>query len=63
MTTTCISVREDVLEAMRRLAELRRQRRGGVGRASVSETLSDLALAELERVGAAAKRKRGRADA
>ena len=52
LTTTCISVRPDVLDAMRRLAELKREQQGGFGRASVSATLSDLAIAELKRLDA-----------
>lgn len=59
-TTTCIRVRRDVLRAMKRLAELKRAQRGGVGRASVSATLSDLAVAELARLEAQAL---GRTDA
>jgi hypothetical protein len=61
--TTCIRVRPDVLSAMRKLAEIKRAQAGGFGRASVSHVLSDLAVAELARVEAQAKRKRGRVDA
>jgi hypothetical protein len=62
LTTTCISVRPDVLDAMRRLAELKREQQGGFGRASVSATLTALALAELERLEAR-PRKGARRDA
>lgn len=59
--TTCIRVRPDVLEAMRKLALLKREQ-AGFGRPSVSGVLSDLALAELARVEAQAK-TRSRTDA
>jgi hypothetical protein len=67
LTTTCISIRPDVLDAMKRLAELKWEQQGGFGRASVSATLSALALAELERLEAeqpeAKPKKRGARDA
>lgn len=62
LTTTCISIRPDVLEAMKRLAELKHEQQGGFGRPSVSATLSALALAELERLEAKAKRLEARGD-
>jgi hypothetical protein len=60
LTTTCISVRPDVLDAMKRLAELKREAAGGFGRASVSATLADLAVAELVRLEAKAARRKGK---
>jgi len=56
LTTTCISVSPAVLDAMRRLAEIKREQQGGFGRASVSATLTALALAELERLEAKPKK-------
>lgn len=55
MTCTNIRVRRDVLTAMKRLAELKRQQHGG--RASVSGVLSDLTVAELARVEARRQKK------
>lgn len=58
--TTCIRVRSGVLAKMKKLALLKREQ-AGFGRPSVSRVLSDLAVAELARLEAAAKRKKGRA--
>jgi len=60
--TTCIRVRPDVLQAMKRLAVLKREQ-SGFGRPSVSAVLSDLTLAAIARVEVEAKRRKGRADA
>jgi hypothetical protein len=58
---TTIRVRPAVLDAMKRLALLKREQTG-FGRPSVSGVITDLALAELSRVEGKRK-KRGRADA